>query len=124
MLAGTFGVPAIMLSGDAAACNEVHQLIPGAECAAVKSGVSRTAGFMLSHAAACTLIREKARLALGRLAEFKPYRIQGPVEVRVEFTTKGTHSFRPREGIEQLNDRTWAFRGKDILDAWLKFSSF
>jgi hypothetical protein len=28
------------------------------------------------------------------------------------------------EVVEQLDDRTWIFRGKDILDAWLKFSSF
>ncbi len=124
LLAGTFGIPVIMLSGDTAACKEVHEIVPEAECAEVKSGVSRTAGFMLSHPAACALIREKARRAIERLAEFKPCRITGPVEVKVEFTTKGTQSFRPREGIERLNDRTWVFRGKDILEAWLKYSSF
>jgi D-amino peptidase len=124
LLAGTFGIPVIMLSGDTAACKEVHDLVPEAECAEVKSGVSRTAGFMLSHPAACALIREKARRAIERLAEFKPYRITGPVEVKVEFTTRGTESFRPREGVERLNDRTWVFRGKDILEAWLKYSSF
>ena len=47
-----------------------------------------------------------------------------PVEVKVEFTTASTASFRPREGVERLNDRTWVFRGKDILDAWLKYSNF
>jgi D-amino peptidase len=124
MLAGAFGIPVIMLSGDTAACKELHDLVPRAECAEVKSGVSRTAGFTLSHPAACALIRERARSAMERLAEFMPYRISGPVEVRVEFTTRGTETFRPREGVERLNDRTWAFRGKDIIDAWLKYSSF
>jgi D-amino peptidase len=124
MLAGTLGVPVVMLSGDAASCKELHQLVPQAECAEVKSGVSRTAGFMLSHPASWALIREKARRGLERLTEFKPYRVVGPVEVKVELTTKGNRNFRPREGVEQLNDRTWAFRGKDIMDAWLKFSSF
>jgi len=124
LLAGVFGIPVIMLAGDTAACKELHQLVPQAECAEVKSGVSRTAGFMLSHPAACTLIREKARRGAERLTEFKPYRVIGPVEVKVELTTKGSRGFRPREGVEQLNDRTWIFRGKDIMDAWLKFSSF
>ena len=95
-----------------------------AECAEVKSGVSRTAGFMLSHPASCSLIREKARRGLERLAECKPYRVVGSVEVKVELTTKGNRGFRRREGVEQLNDRTWIFRGKDFVDAWLKFSSF
>ena len=76
------------------------------------------------HSAACALIRDKARRALERLAEFKPYKITGPVEVKVEFTPRGTETFRSREGIEQVNERTWVFRGKDILDAWLKYSSF
>jgi len=124
MLAGAFGVPVIMLSGDTAACKELHDLVPEAECAEVKTGVSRTAGFTLSHPAACALIREKARRAMERLPEFKPYRMAGPVEVKVEFTTASTASFRPREGVERLNDRTWVFRGKDISDAWLKYSSF
>ncbi len=124
LLAGAFGVPVIMLSGDTAACAELHALVPNAECAEVKSGVSRTAGFMLPHSAACALIREKARRALSRLGEIKPYTISGPVEVKVEFTPRGTRDFSPREGVEQINARTWAFRGKNIVDAWLKYSSF
>jgi D-amino peptidase len=124
MLAGTLGIPVIMLTGDTAACKELHELVPQAECAEVKSGVSRNAGFMLSHPASCALIREKSRRGLDRLTEFKPFRLVGHVEVKVELTTKGSRGFRPREGVEQLNDRTWIFRGKDIKDAWLKFSSF
>jgi len=124
MLAGYLGVPVIMLSGDAAACKEMRGLVPNAECAEVKQGVSRTAGFTLPHAAACALIREKARRALERLGEFKPYQTTGPAEVKVEFTPRGTQELPPREGVERLNDRTWVFRGKDIVDAWLKYSSF
>jgi D-amino peptidase len=124
MLSGAFNVPVIMLSGDTAACKEIHDLVPRAECAEVKSGVSRTAGFMLAHPAACALIREKARNAMKRLGEIRPYKISGPVEVRVEFTTRGVESFRAGEGVEQLDARTWVFKGKDILDAWLKYSSF
>jgi D-amino peptidase len=124
MLAGGFGIPVVMLAGDTAACKELHQLVPQAECAEVKSGVSRTAGFMLPHSASCALIRERARRGLERLVEFKPYRVSGPVEVKLELTTKGSRDLRPREGVEQLSERTWIFRGKDIIDAWLKFSAF
>ena len=124
MLAGAFGIPVIMLSGDTAACEELHDLVPNAECAEVKTGVSRTAGYTLSHPAACALIRKKAQRAMQRLAEFKPYKMTGPVEVRVEFTTRTGHEFLPRQGVERVNERTWAFRGKDIIDAWLKYSSF
>lgn len=120
MLAGHVGVPAIMLSGDTAACQEIRAYVPQAECAEVKSGVSRTSGYMLSHPAACALIRAKAQRALQRLGEFKPYPLAGPVELRIEFTTRGVPAIPPREGVERLNERTWAFRGRDIVDAWLK----
>lgn len=124
MLAGAFGIPVVMLSGDTAACLELRDLVPGAECAEVKTGVSRTAGYTLSHPAACALIREKARRGIERVGEFHPFKVAGPVEVKVEFTTRSTHDFLPREGVEQVNQRTWSFRGKDIIEAWLKYSSF
>lgn len=124
MLAGTFGIPVIMLSGDTAACREIHDLVPNAACAEVKSGVSRNAGFSLAHPAACALIHSTAREAMQRLAEVKPYVLAGPVEVKVEFATTATHQYRASEGVQQLNERTWSFRGKDVVDAWLKYSSF
>lgn len=124
MLAGALGVPAIMLSGDTAACKEFHDLVPQAACAEVKSGVSGSAGFMLTHATACDLIRETARSAMERLGESKSYTVNGPVELKVEFTPTGAHHFAAREGVEQLDGRTWVFRGKDLMDAWLKYGSF
>jgi D-amino peptidase len=123
MLAGYFGIPVIMLSGDTAACAELHDYVPQAECAEVKTGVSRTAGFMLSHPAACALIRQKAQRAMERLGDYRPYRTSGPMEIKVEFTTRAAPDIHAREGVERLNERTWAFHGRDIVDAWLKFSS-
>ena len=124
MLAGSFGIPTIMLSGDTAACQELYGLVPGAECAEVKTGVSRTAALMLSHPAACALISEKARRAMERVPQIKPYRLAGPVEIKVEFTPPGTKLLPPREGVERLNDRTWVFRGKDVVDACVWLTSF
>jgi D-aminopeptidase len=79
---------------------------------------------MLSHPAACTLIRQQAQRAMERLGEFGPFRISGAIEVRVEFTTRGERDIRPGEGVERVNERTWIFRGKDIVEAWLKYGSF
>ena len=124
MLAGYFDVPTIMLSGDTAACQELSGLIPEAECAEVKSGVSRTAALMLSHPAACALIREKARRAMERLPQIKPYKVARPVEIKIEYTPWGTGLHQPREGVERVNDRTWVLRGKDAVEAWQKYFAF
>jgi D-amino peptidase len=71
MLAGHFGVPVIMMYGDDAACTELKQYNPAAECAVVKWGVGRT-GLSLAHSAAVKVIREKARQAMDRLSSYKP----------------------------------------------------
>lgn len=126
MLAGYFGIPVIMLSGDEAACKELRDLIPKAGCATVKWGVSRIAGYTLPTPQARALIREETQRAMERLPQIQPYTIDGPVEVKVEFTTEGasTRLYPPREGVEHLNQRTWVFRGKNIVDAWVKFQGF
>ena len=121
MVAGEMGVPAIMLAGDTAACREIHELIPEVECAEVKSGVGPAACFTLAHPAACELIRSKAERAMKRLGEFKPYRVEGPIEVKVEFTTSGDPGPTPARASERLDERTVVFRGKNIIDAWFKF---
>ena len=124
MLAGEYGIPAIMLSGDTAACNEYHDLVPQGECAPVKSGVSHTAGFTLSPSAADELIREKAQLAMQRLPAIKPYHLASPVEVKVEYIPSATARFLPGPDVQQLGGDTWVFRGKNLVDAWLRFRSF
>jgi len=121
MVAGELGVPAIMLAGDTAACKEIRELIPRVECAAVKSGVSPTAGFTLPHPAACRVIRTAAERAMKRLSDFKPYRVEGPVEVKVEFTTAGAPGPEPRRASRRLDERTVVYTGKNIIDAWFKF---
>ena len=109
LLAGALNIPVIMLSGDTAACNELHDLVPQAECAEVKRAASRTAGFMLSHPAACALIREKGSTcdgAAGRdqaLQDFRPRRTEDRVhhDGRDELRATGGRgaSERPHLGV-------------------------
>lgn len=118
MHAGYYGIPVIMLSGDTAACREIEEFVPRVECAEVKSGTNRTAGLMLSHPAACALIREKARRTMERLSEFKPCKVTNPVEVKIEYTTTGSPDFQAGDGVARVGPRVWIVRGKDYMDAY------
>src|SRR5215510_5845711 len=66
-MAGHFGTPVIMLSGDQAAANELHEIVPGAELAVVKEGVGRYSCITLSAPAARELIRETARRSVAKI---------------------------------------------------------
>ncbi len=121
-LAGWFGTPAILISGDNAATEELHAIVPEAELAAVKEGLGRYTCSTLSSNAARDLIRAAARRAAAKIGAIKPYRIDGPVTVEIEYTTRNSlpADAALRTGAEVVGDRTIRYRGKDFLEAWTR----
>ncbi|MDQ6664927.1 MAG: M55 family metallopeptidase [Acidobacteriota bacterium] len=124
-MAGNFGTPAIMLSGDQAAANELHEIVPQAELAVVKEGIGRYTCISLSAAAARDLIRGAARKSMAKIGSIQPYRVTGPVTLQIEYTTRNSLPLdsESRTGAEVLDDRTIRFRGKDIVEAWRLYRS-
>lgn len=120
----SFGVPTIMVSGDTAACKEAQTLLHDVECAEVKSGYNETSGIMLPHQEACTLIRQKARRAMERLPDFKPYKVTEPVELKVQLAHDLGSTYELNllsKGAEQLPDWIFVFRGKTYLEVHEKW---
>ena len=84
-LAGAYGVPFIFCAGDAHACDEMAELVPGCVTAAVKIGTSTHSAITTAPARAIEIIREGAREAMGKVKEIKPLRLDSPVVFREEF---------------------------------------
>ncbi len=122
-LAGHFHTPVIFLSGDQAAAAQLHEIVPQAETAVVKEGLSNYACISLSAPAARDLIRAGAARAMRRLAEIPPYRIEGPVTLQIEFTTRNALPLEIPRDAEMVDARTVRYRGKDILEAWQRYRS-
>ena len=122
-LAGAFNVPVIFLSGDQAAADDLHAVVPEAELAVVKEGFSNYACQTLSAQSARELIHERARRGMQRIGEIKPYRIEGPVTIQIEYTTRNAlgvdASLRP--GVEVIDARTIRYSGKDFMEAWTRY---
>lgn len=122
-LAGWFGVPVILLTGDQAAAHDLLEIVPDAETAVVKEGLGYYSCISLSSESAQALIEEKARTAFKRLRQIEPYKIEGPVSIEVERTTRSTLSPDtplPPE-TERVDARTLRFHGKDFMEAWLRW---
>jgi D-amino peptidase len=122
-LAGAFHVPVIFLSGDQAAADDLHAIVPDAELAVVKEGFSNYACQTLSAQSARELIRDRARSGMRRAAEIKPYTIEGPVTIQIEYTTRNALGVDTnlRPGAEVIDNRTIRYRGKDFIEAWTRF---
>ena len=89
-LAGHFGVPVIMVSGDQTACAQVTELLGDMETAVVKQATGRFAAECLTPQAAQEMISASTANAVRRLAEGDvpdPFVLDSPVRVAVEFFT-------------------------------------
>jgi D-amino peptidase len=121
-IAGAYDTPAIFLSGDQAAADDLHAIVPEAELAVVKQGLADYACLSLSAPEAQARIRERAMAAMKKIANIKPYKIAGPVSVQIEYTARNVPGpdagYRP--GVEVINARTLRFHGKDFIEAWTR----
>ena len=122
-MAGWFDTPVIMLSGDRAAAEELRAMVPEAEVAIVKEGLGRYTCLSLSAPAARELIRERATAAMRKIGQIRPYKVQGPVTIQIEYTTRNSlpidAAFAP--GAEVVDDRTIRYRARDFLEAWKRY---
>ena len=123
-IAGHFNVPIIMVSGDDAAVKEVTALLGDVEGAVVKWNYGFHSAKTMMPEAAYALIREKVKKAIGRIKQFKPYKLKAPVQLDVRFK-----NYRPSEVLSYLSiiERTDAhsirFMGKDMIEV-SKFMEF
>jgi D-amino peptidase len=121
-LAGWFGIPVILLSGDRAAADELRAIVPQAELAVVKEGLGRYTCLSMSATEARDTIRAAAARAVKKIGQIRPYRVEGPVTVEVEYTTRNSLGIDAglATGAEVVDDRTIRYRGKDFLEAWTR----
>ena len=117
--AGHYGVPTIMVSGDAAVGDEAVELLGEVETAVVKWGVGRNRARALPLARAHELIRSAAEQAVQRAAEgaFKPFQPRLPATVELTFYRSEYAEGRAAQGgVERVDARTVRWTAETLLD--------
>ncbi|MEE8520431.1 MAG: M55 family metallopeptidase [Gemmatimonadota bacterium] len=123
-IAGHFGVPVVMISGDDAIVDEARRLLGDIEGAVVKWSIGFHSGRTIMPQAAYELIRAKAAAALRRLDDFSPYRLQTPITADVRFK-----NYRPSEVlaylpiVERTDSHSIRFVGENMVEV-SKFFEF
>jgi D-amino peptidase len=123
-IAGHFNVPVIMISGDDAIVKEATALLGDIDGAVVKWAYGFHSARTLMPEAAYELIRRKVKQAIGRIKDFKPYKLKTPVHLDVRFK-----NYRPSEVlsylsiIERTDSHSVRFTGKDMIEV-AKFLEF
>lgn len=117
-IAGHFGVPVVMISGDDAAIAEVRNVIGPIEGAETKRSLGFHSALTATPQAVLPIITEHVKRGLARRAELKPYRPSGPIVVDVGFK-----HYLPAEVLaylpmfERTSSHSIRFRARDMVEA-------
>lgn len=115
-IAGHFGVPVIMLSGDDVIADEASALLGDLETAVVKKAYGFHSAETLMPGASYRLIEETVTRAVRRINDFEPWDLGGPIELEVSLK-----HYRPVEVlgyleiVERIDSHTIRYRGSDII---------
>ncbi|MEX0603020.1 MAG: M55 family metallopeptidase, partial [Bacteroidota bacterium] len=127
-IAGHFGVPVIMMSGDDAAIREVRSLVGPIEAAEVKKSLGFHSANTITPEASVSLIGDRVRSALRRVRDFTPYRITQPVTLDVTFKHyRVAEVLAYLRGVERISSHSIRYVGNtmpEIADFMLVVTNY
>lgn len=85
-LAGYFGIPTILVTGDVATCREASKFF-GPDCVlvAVKEGISREAAILYPFEETRKALYDGAKQAIAAIPKCKPYILETPIKAKMEY---------------------------------------
>ncbi|MFN8572445.1 MAG: M55 family metallopeptidase [Gemmatimonadaceae bacterium] len=123
-IAGHFGVPVVLVTGDDAAVDEVRRIAGRMEGAVVKRAISFHAAATLTPKASQDLIRERAKVAIEHRSDMRPFVLRGPVTLDVAFKNyRQAEMLAYLSIVERTSSHAIRFVGKNILEV-SKFMEF
>jgi D-amino peptidase len=116
IVAGNWGVPMLMVSGDEAACAEARDFFNPVETAVVKRARGRNRAELVELAEARARIREAARRAMALVGKGRPFTPIKPMEILLEFNRSDyCDGVAAKPGIERVDARTIRWVTSDPL---------
>ncbi|MCJ7582583.1 MAG: M55 family metallopeptidase [Candidatus Aminicenantes bacterium] len=121
--AGYYGVPVVLVAGDAAIVEQARNIFGDIEGVAVKESIG-TAAKMLHPQTAQKLIREKTKEALSNLSKYKPFKLQTPITMNIVYKDE-IDAYRASwfPGAKKTGERSVSYTHEDYIEI-LKFFMF
>jgi len=114
-IAGYFGVPVVMISGDESAIREVRSFLGPIEAAEVKQSLGFHSANTLTPEAAREVIAQKTKTALRGLKDFRPYALRAPITLDVSFKNyMVSEVLSYLRGVQRPDAHSIRFVGKDM----------
>lgn len=120
-IAGYFGVPVALVTGDTAVCRQTAEILgPGVATVAVKEAFGRLAAKLVPMTEARRMIADGVRTALGRLSGLKPFKPASPYrfELGYHVSAQADMGAMLLPKLERVDARTLAFVADDYIDGF------
>jgi D-amino peptidase len=123
-IAAHYGVPVVLVTGDDQIVAETKQRLGNLEGVAVKRAIGFHSAETIVPSVAAEQIHQRAKVAVQRRAEMKPYAMQRPIALEVSMK-----NYRPVEllgylpNVQRIDSHTVRFMARDIIEV-SKFLEF
>lgn len=119
MVAGHFGVPVVLISGDDKIAAEARAFFPGIETVIVKQGIAMSAARTLHPQEARSRIAAGVKAALGRRSSIRPNRLTTPITLEIELSQMAYADAAANiPGMVRVNGLTVRYVAPDALTAY------
>ncbi|MHB0913042.1 MAG: M55 family metallopeptidase [Armatimonadota bacterium] len=121
-IAGDYGVPVVLVTGDSAGVNEARELIPGVTGIAVKKSCSETGGICYPIASTTAMIRKAGESVVRSISDIKPYSVSDKVELKIKLREcPYLEAVKRIYGSDIVGDRTLVIRGGSATEVWAEY---
>ena len=120
-VAGDYGKPVIMVSGDDKACQEARALLPWVVTAEVKKALACCHAMLLPQEKAAAILREKTKEAIKNFPKAKPYILEKPVRLKIEAVERVQLPYSGKPYIKIIDGRTFELEGSttdEVFSRW------
>ncbi|MGI6357848.1 MAG: M55 family metallopeptidase [Bacillota bacterium] len=118
-IAGYYGIPVVMVAGDAEVAKEAQATLGQVETAIVKTPITRFSARSLHPERACEVIKAAAEQALSDLSRYQPLLPAGPYTFTLEFINAGmADAASVMPGAVRENGNTVSFTHDDYIVAF------
>jgi len=120
LIAGYYGVPVVLVSGDTAVCRQTAEVLgKDVVTVAVKEAFGRTAAKLVPAEKARQMIEAGVKEALGRLAAAKPFKMAAPYAFELGYHVSAQADMGAMiPGTKRVDARTLAFTADDYIQGF------
>jgi len=118
-LAGQYGVPVALVTGDDVICEETRAWLPQVETAVVKYAIDRFTARCLAQPTALERIRSAASRAIQRVSEMPPFQLALPIKLEMVLSDSSMAAAAASiPGVERCDDRTVTYMADSAQAAY------